>query len=355
MSVDTDTSIVGRHDLILVTGASGFIGLRVVAGLLTRGFHRIRCLARPGGNLNTLNDLIRRHGAAGEAEVMLGNLLSPGDCARATDHSAVIYHLAAGRADMFADAFMNSAVATRNLVQAGLESGTLKRFVNVSSFSVYTNRDKARRRLLDESCPIEGDPARRGDPYMFGKTKQDEIVLEYGKREGLPYVIVRPGCVYGPGNEGLTNRVGIGTFGIFLHMGGGNTIPLTYVDNCADAIVLAGLTPGVDGEVFNVVDDDLPSSRAFLRRYKKNVKSFRSIYVPHVASYILSCLWEKYSYWSEGQLPPTFNWRSWHAYWKKTSYSNRKLKSRLGWQPLVSPAEAERRYFEACRKAASHA
>jgi len=135
-----------------------------------------------------------------------------------------------------------------------------------------------------------------------------------------------------------------------LHMGGANPIPFTYVDNCADAIVLAGLVRGVDGEIFNVVDDDLPSSRQFLRWYKKNVKGFKSVYVPHVASYALCYLWEKYSRWSEGQLPPAFNRRRWHAYWKKTSYSNEKLKTRLGWAPQVSTAEGLRRFFASCRE-----
>src|SRR5206468_7017915 len=118
--------------------------------------------------------------------------------------------------------------------------------------------------VLDESCPMEGQPELRGDAYTFAKVKQDEIVEEYGKKSGIPYVIVRPGVVYGPGNESIHGRVGIGTFGVFLHLGGSNTVPLTYVDNCAEAIVLAGLKPGVDGEVFNVVDDNLPSSRRFL-------------------------------------------------------------------------------------------
>src|SRR2546430_15845682 len=116
-----------------------------------------------------------------------------------------------------------------------------------------------------------------------------------------------------PGKEAITKRVEIGTFGFFLHVAGSNTIPCTYVDNCADAIVLAGLMRGVEGEVFNVVDDDLPSSRRFLRLYKRNVKHFRSLYLPHPLSYLLCFLWEKYSAWSEGQLPPAFNrsvWRS---------------------------------------------
>src|SRR6202007_2614610 len=99
------------------------------------------------------------------------------------------------------------------------------------------------------------------------------------------------------------------TFGVFIHLGGSNKIPLTYIDNCADAIALAGLTPKVDGEVFNVIDDDLPSSRQFLRLYKRNVRRFRSVYIPHPMSYALCWWWEKYSHWSEGQLPPAFNRR----------------------------------------------
>src|SRR5256885_11445171 len=162
--------------------------------------------------------------------------------------------------------------------------------------------------------------------------------------------LVRPGYVYGPGNEGITGRVGIGTFGVFLHLGGSNRVPFTYVDNCADAIALAGLKQGVDGEVFNVVDDNLPSSRQFLRLYKRSVERFRSIYVPHALSYGLCYLWELYSKWSEGQLEPTFNRRIWHSYWKKSRYSNAKIKMRLGWMQKVATQDGFRRYFEACRR-----
>src|SRR5207253_5220785 len=138
--------------------------------------------------------------------------------------------------------------------------------------AVYTNTRKLHGRMLDESCPVETQPATRGDAYCFAKVRQDEIVAEYSKQCGIPCVIVRPGVVYGPGNEAIHGRVGIGTFGVFLHLGGSNVIPFTYVDNCADAIALVGLQRGTDGEVFNIVDDDLPSSRQFLRLYKRKVK-----------------------------------------------------------------------------------
>jgi nucleoside-diphosphate-sugar epimerase len=218
---------------------------------------------------------------------------------------------------------------------------------------VYTNRQKSRH--LDESCPIEEHAELRGEAYCFAKVKQEQIVIDYGKSFGIPYVVVRPGNVYGAGKDGIVGRVGIGTFGIFLHLGGSNPIPFTYVDNCADAIVLAGLVKGVDGEFFNVVDDDLPTSRRFLRLYKQRVGQLKSVYVPHAVSRVLCYLWEKYSQWSEGQLPPAFNRRQWHAYWKKTRYTNEKLKARLRWTPRVSTVEGLQRYFQSCGQEKRHA
>jgi nucleoside-diphosphate-sugar epimerase len=347
--------IVAPDDLIVITGATGFIGSRVVRSLLGLGFRNLRCFARHTADSAPFHAEAAAYEGA-QVEVFQGNLLSSRDCETATQGAAVIFHLAAGRGEKsFPEAFMNSVVTTRNLLEACVRHRALKRFVNVSSFAVYSNCHKSRAGLLDESCPLELRPDLRGDAYAFAKLKQDEIVAEYNQRFALPYVIVRPGSVYGPGNEAITARVGIGTFGLFLHMGGGNRIPFTYVDNCAEAIVLAGLQAGIDGETFNIVDDEPPTSREFLRLYKKNVRRFKSLYVPHAISYALCFLWERYSAWSEGQLPPAFNRRRWHAFWKSTRYSNDKLKTLVGWTPAVLPAEGFRRYFESCRKLNQHA
>jgi nucleoside-diphosphate-sugar epimerase len=343
-----DAFIIGPADPILVTGSTGFIGSRLVDELIHRGFRHLRCFARPGSDLTHL-DAAARTGT--RVEIVTGNLLSRADCERATKDVAVIYHLAAGRGEKsFADSFMNSVVTTRNLLDATMAQKCLKRFVSISSFAVYSNTRKPRGRLLDESCPIEPHPELRGDPYCFGKVKQDEIVQEYGRRFGLPYAIVRPGYVYGPGKHAITGRVGMDTFGVFLHLGGSNAIPFTFVDNCANAIMLAGLTKGIDGHVFNVVDDDLPSSRHFLRLYKRHVRRFTSVYLPHIVSYACCWLWEAYSRWSDEQLPPIFNRRGWHAYWKRTRYSNDKLKAELGWKPDVSMADGLSRYFQSCHE-----
>jgi len=342
--------IIGLDDPVLVTGAAGFIGSRVVASLLGQGFRNVRCLVRSSSDLSRLEAVMRLSPKSTRCEVIKGNLLSREDCARVTKDIAVIYHLAAGTGTKsYADAFLNSVVTTRNLCEAALQNRSLKRFVSMSSFAVYTNSQKPRHGILDETCPMEKSPERRGEAYCYGKVKQDELVMEYGREHDLRYVLVRPGVVYGEGKYSITARVGTGTFGLFLHMGGSNRIPFTYVENCADAIMLAGIRPDIDGEVFNIVDDDLPTSRQFLRRYKKQVKSFRSVYIPHGVSYCLCWLWERYAAWSQGQLPAVYNRYEWAAYWKRTRYSNAKAKQLLGWSPKVSTGEGLNRYFAGCR------
>jgi nucleoside-diphosphate-sugar epimerase len=350
-----DSFIVAPDDPILVTGAAGFIGSRVVWSLFDRGFRNLVCFGRPSGKLAGLKEIANEYPGA-QLRLIKGNLLSRRDCDAVGQEAKLIIHLAASAGEKsFPDAFMNSVVTTRNVLDASLQGGRLRRFVLVSSFSVYTNRGKPNGRLLEESCPVEEHGDRRGDAYCFAKYKQEQLLAEYHQNFGIPYVVVRPGSVYGPKSQAIVGRVGIDTFGVFLHLGGSNTIPFTYVDNCADAIVLAGLVRGVDGEVFNVVDDDLPSSREFMRGYKKNVRGFKSIYVPHAVSYALCYLWEKYSQWSGGQVPLAFNRRRWHAYWKKTSYSNEKLKARLGWAPRVSTSEGLQRFFRSCHQDGTNA
>ena len=346
--MEREAFIIGPDDPILVTGAAGFIGSRLVDSLLDHGFRNLRCFVRPSSDVSKIQSLARGRREAARVEVFQGNLLSREDCTAVSTGVAVIFHLAAGGVKSFPDAFLNTVVTTRNLLEASLQQNCLRRFVNVSSFAVYSNKNKPRGRVLDEDSPLETRPELRGEAYCFAKVKQEELVTEYRRRFGIPYVMVRPGSVYGPGKP-ITGRVGIDTFGIFLHLGGSNKIPFTYVDNCAEAIALAGLKQGVDGESFNVVDDDLPSSRRFLRLYKRHARRFRSLYVPHCFSYALCYLWEKYSAWSQGQLPPVFNRRRWHSEWKNTRYSNEKLKQRLGWTPKVPTPEGLRRYFEACR------
>jgi nucleoside-diphosphate-sugar epimerase len=332
--------IIRNSDRILVTGSNGFIGAKVVELLLEYGFTNVRCFVRPSSRLGRLQNVLCRCDPRKRTELVAGDLLSRDDCRHAATGVSVVLHLAAGFDKSFAGAFMNSALATRSLMDAFLEHGTPRRFVNVSSFAVYSNLGLRRGALLDETCPLEDAPQERFDAYGFGKLKQEELVREYGQKHHLPYVILRPGAVFGPGKRDLTGRIGIDTFGFFIHVGGSNLLPLTFVDNCAEAIVLAGLKPGVEGQVFNVVDDQPLSSRQFLKAYKKKVGRFISVPMPYPVAYGLCRLWERYSDWSKGQLPPAFNRRRCAAEWKGNRYTNQRLRQALGWKPRIPMDQA---------------
>ncbi len=340
------THVIQPSDRILVTGASGFIGAKVVETLLEFGYANLRCLVRPSSRRGRLDAVLERFAPVSCVEVVAGDLTSSDDCMRIAEGVRVVMHLAAGFDKSFAGAFTNSALATRNLIDAFLARGRPVRFVNVSSFAVYSNLNMKRGAVLDESSPLEDAPQQRYDAYGFGKLKQEELVRAYGRSRGLPFVILRPGTVYGPGKEDLTGRIGIDTFGFFLHIGGSNDLPLTYVDNCAEAIVLAGLVPGIDGEVFNIVDDERMTSSEFLRAYRRRVKRFTSVRMPYFVASALCRLWEAYSVRSQGQLPPAFNRRRCAAEWKGNRFTNRKLHERLGWTPRVPLADAMSRFLD---------
>ena len=236
--------IAAPEEKVLVTGPNGFIGPKVVECLLEYGFTNIRCFVRPSSDVKRLREVLDRFALGKNVEIVTGDLLSRGDCRRAAEGVSVIYHLATSAEKSFAGAFMNSALVTRNLLDAFLEVGRPKRFVNVSSFAVYSNLSLKPDALLDETCPLETAPQERFDAYGFGKLKQEEIVQEYAKHHGLACVTLRPGYVFGPGKRELSGRVGIKTFGPFIQINGSNQLPLTFVSNCAEAIVLAGLTAG---------------------------------------------------------------------------------------------------------------
>ena len=181
--------VVSPDAAILVTGAAGFIGLRVVQNLMARGFRNVKCFVRPSSDVTQLEALATRHPDC-KVEIIKGNLLVKSDCVAATKGVTVIFHVAAGTGEKsFPDAFMNSVVTTRNLLEAVRGEEGFRRFVNVSSFAVYANVQNKTWRLLDESCAVEQDVTRIPDAYCFAKVRQDMLVKEYGHKYDIPYVV----------------------------------------------------------------------------------------------------------------------------------------------------------------------
>jgi nucleoside-diphosphate-sugar epimerase len=328
---------------VLVTGATGFLGAALVARLLARGEKDLRCFLRSGSDKSRLDELSRAHPGA-KVELFVGSLATKESAAKALEGVDVVYHLAASLLGAAADIFLSTVVATKNLFEAIAASGRPIKVVLVSSFGVYGVAELPRGALVDEETPLEPHPERR-DLYSQAKLRQEKLGREIAARAGFPLVVLRPGVIYGPRGSRISARVGLELVGLFLFLGGDNRLPLTYVDNCAEAIAVAGQSEAASGKTFNVVDDDLPTCKDYLARYRREVKPLRVVPIPYPVMRGLSTLVQRYHAYSKGQLPAIFTPYKTAASWGGNRFENARLKQ-LGWRPIVTTEEGIRRAFD---------
>jgi nucleoside-diphosphate-sugar epimerase len=255
----------------------------------------------------------------------------------------VVYHVAAALKGQPADMFLNTVVATKNLLEAVARQPRPPRVVLVSSFSVYGCAELPKGIVLDETTPLETQPQRR-DLYAQCKLRQEQLAWDYHRGRQVPLTVLRPGVIYGPRGGALSSRIGLRMPGVFLFMGNDNLLPLSYVENCAEAIVHVGQSAGGAGELYNVLDDELMTCRAFYDRYRREVEPLRTLPLPYPVLKAASALVARYHSYSRGQLPAVLTPYKVAAMWKGTRFSNAKLKS-TGWTPRVSTEEGVRRTF----------
>ena len=334
---------------ILVTGATGFLGGSLVERLLAHGEDDILITARPGSRRDRIDAAAARYPKA-RVRYIQANLTSRADAERAVESVDTVYHLAASLRGAAADMFLNTVVASKNLLEA--IGRRRARVVLVSSFSVYGVASLPRGARVDEQTPLETAPEKR-DLYGHVKLRQELLCREIAARNGQDLVVLRPGVIYGPGSGPFSTRVGLNLFGLFLHLGGRNLLPLSFLDNCAEAIAVAGRSPAAAGQVYNVHDDDLPTCKQYLDAYKKQVRPIRSVSVPYPALSLASIALERYVRWSHGQLPAIFTPYKSATAWGGNTFDNSKLKA-LGWKQSVPTEEGMRRTFEWLRGAETH-
>lgn len=325
----------------LVTGASGFLGSSVVRAILAQTQEKLRCMVRTDSGLPKLEALAEEYGQD-RIEIYRGDLTRRTDAMAATKDIDTVYHVAAATKGSPSDMFYNSVVGSKNLLEA-IKDAELKRIVLISSFGVYGVAELEPGAVINEYTPVEKHPDWR-DPYSHTKHRQEQLFWEYRESHKIPLVVMRPGVIYGPGGAPISTRVGINVFGVFLHLGRNNLIPLTYVDNCAEAIVTAARHEGSAGEIYNVVDDDIPTSKEFLREYRKRVKRMKYVTLPYFAIRMLSSWVQWYNKRSKGQLPAILTPYKTKCNWTGTRFDNSKMKS-IGWMPNVSTEEGLMRFF----------
>lgn len=225
-----------------MTGASGFLGARVVEALLRRG-HEVRALVRPATRA-TLPDAV---------DVRRGDLLEPGAAEEALDGVDAVVHLAAQVQGSDDSRFRGTVVATENLLQS-MSSAGVRRLVLASSYSVY---DWSRvHGELDERAPLASEPELfERDGYAVAKVWQERVVRRAADRGEVALTVLRPGYIWGPGNE-LVPGAGLRLGRVQVVFGPLGTLPLTHVVSCAERFAAVAESEETVGLTLNVVDPD---------------------------------------------------------------------------------------------------
>jgi nucleoside-diphosphate-sugar epimerase len=199
------------------------------------------------------------------------------------------------------------------------------------------------RGTLSEATPVEPHPERR-DAYTMTKIAQERLVASACEAAGVPLVVLRPGAIVGPGKDwGFGRVVKLGRFDIVFSPGA--KFPLTYVGNCADAIVKALTAPVESGSAFNIVDDELPTYGRF-HSFGRQLGAGPAIYVPWLGVSLLGgavSAVNRLAFKGRAKIPEFLDRRRQRVRWKPMNYSNKAAKEALGWSPAVPLEAAVRR------------
>jgi predicted dehydrogenase/nucleoside-diphosphate-sugar epimerase len=316
-----------RGLVVLVTGASGFLGRHVVSELAARG-------ARPRALVRAVPpDCEEQDGV----EFVVGTLGDDAAIARAVAGAQAVVHCAArvARRGTRADFFRDNVAGTAHLLEAARAAG-VERFVHVSSIAVYdwqTGNEPVR-----VDTPYDPHPERRG-AYTWSKLEADRLVREFERRGGLRTIVLRPGILVGPGGPPFTARLRIGPIAGRVLIVGRRTarLPLSRVEDVGRAAASAVFAPGAHG-AYNLVDDRW-SQEAWLRAEDRADGALRPLYVPPWLAMAPALCLELMARVARRPAPALSRYRIRRAT-ESLGYDTARAEADLGWAPTAGPAGA---------------
>ena len=321
---------------ILVTGASGFLGGRLV-----------EVLSSQGNSVRGATRLVSRARALPGVEWVQCDLANEEELRVALRNIETVFHCAAlnrapGSLEEFEDANVRG---TLRLVRIAADAG-VKTFVHVSSMAVYAAPD-ASGTILDESSPYDGRAAERG-AYTRSKLVADAALLEYARRELSPRIIVlRPGTMYGPGARLPVGRFQLPSSRERPLVAGSRRVSagLVYVDNVVDAMLAAARSGVPTGSIYNLVDSaDCDQEELARTICELSEGRIRPVFAPYPLVWVAMLALDLFSLVRTGQLG-TRRYRLQRSV-APMRFECAAAHKDLGWRPRVTLAQGLARVLE---------
>jgi len=232
-SLDGGEPPPARPGEVVVLGANGFLGRRVVAGLLEEG-RPVTAVVR---RLHSLPPVITEGVRAGSIRLLRADLADADATRRALAGAATVVHLATGGGDTWEAVERSMVRGTVDVAEACLDAG-VGRLVYVSSIAALYLGHDCGRDLVEDDEPVDPQPNER-PVYARGKLVTEQELLRLHRERGLPVVIVRPGVVLGEGTPMQHSGLGLWVrdnhcvgWGLGRH-----PLPLVSADDVASALV----------------------------------------------------------------------------------------------------------------------
>jgi len=257
----------------LITGGAGFIGANLANRLLGRG-KRVSILddfSRPGIQRN-VEWLRQQHGDA--LNVITGSVTDPDVCVEVTRDADVVFHLAGQTAVTTSVVnprldFEINALGTLNILEGVRAAGHKPVVVYSSTNKVYGEMEDVPTVESDTGYAYRDLPNGAPEtqlldfhsPYGCSKGAADQYVHDYSRIYGLPTIVFRQSCIYGPRQMGVEDQGWLAWFVIALVTGKPITIfgngkqvrDVLYIDDLVDAYELAVKNiETTTGQVYNI-------------------------------------------------------------------------------------------------------
>jgi nucleoside-diphosphate-sugar epimerase len=247
-------SLMDSNDRILITGATGFIGGRLLEVLADRGA-RIRVATSDFRNCSRVSRFA--------VEMVKADLRDHNSLVNAVSGCNVVFHLAYRFGGTATEERQANLDGTRALAEAFLKNGG-RRFVHISSVSAYGDP-------RDEELTEETPQRATTDTYSATKQEIERPLRELHRNRGLAVTILQPTIVYGPyGSTWTTPLLGqVRSTRIALPAGGLGLCNAVYVDDVVAAAMLAVERDAAVGETFLISGASPITWREFYAAYEK--------------------------------------------------------------------------------------